>query len=1144
MNQPNLKIQSSERDIDPNVLQRRAAAPQTSVWVGASAGSGKTKVLTDRVLRLLLPRDDGQPGSKPHKILCLTFTKAGAGEMSLRLSRTLSAWAIAPEEKLQGDLKDLLGRAPKPLEIKAARRLFAQVIDAPGGLQIMTIHSFCQSVLGRFPLEASAPPHFKPLEEREANILLSLARDAVFKKADAEKSSPLALAIEIIASTINADQFIDLIKNISGERHQLRKLLDKNFGADGLYAKLCATLDILPNQRGYDIFLSGCGDDVFSKELRAIAASLINSKKSEDKKSGEKIAAWLSSSPPERAKQFNAYIGAYFTNDGDMRKSILASDRADILTAKAQRIIKLQDAAKAADSAALTHHLLILAEAILQEFQRIKNERGALDFDDLIGLTLNLLKKEKMAGWVLYKLDQGIDHILIDEAQDTNPEQWEIIELLSEEFMSGHGARDIDRTVFVVGDEKQSIYSFQRAAPEMFRNMHTLFETKIKKSERNWDDVDLNISYRSTESVLRAVDATFETPDMRQGLSLKDIQHHAWRRGQAGLVELWPICEGLKEEDAEPWTPPTRIIEHQTGGARLAQQIAQTIHGWLDNGEILPARDRAIRPEDILILFRSRNAFFHQLARALKSANIPISGDDRMILNEQLAAQDMLAMAQFALSPNDDLTLATILKSPLIGWNEEKLYQAAIGRSGSLWDALQKPDYESETRYLNDLIAQAAVDHPYEFFSRMLQSPCPADSVSGLRAFKQRLGSDATDPLDELLNAALNFERSEVASLQGFLRWQAQESDGIKREMEEPRNETRLMTIHGAKGLQAPIVILPDTIRSKTGGPATNDKRLLWPDKTDLPAPFWTPRSSMECQAFANAKRRIEERQEEESRRLLYVAMTRAEDRLYICGHKGKIAARPDSWHIAVESGLKRIEEHEILENGGVRISNPQIKDPDKADIKSKSEIAAKPAPSWLTAPAPSEPSPPRPLIPSRPSESETSAAPALSPLKNENAYRFRRGILTHKLLQFLPDLSPDRRADAAQKFAERYGADLPADIRQSAAAETLAILNDPEFHQIFGPGSAAEISVTGLIGSNRIISGQIDRLLVTPTDIYIIDYKTNRPPPHHEKDVSPIYIKQMQAYADALKLIYPDRVIHGALLWTDGPRLMPISLS
>ncbi len=1126
------------RDIDPNVQQARASRPDHSIWVTASAGTGKTKVLTDRVLRLLLPRGDAEEGTLPGRILCLTFTKAGAGEMALRLTKTLSRWAVMPTGELTEHLQKLLAHEPSRNDIAAARRLFSEVSDTPGGLKIMTIHSFCQSVLGRFPLEASIPPNFKPLEEDEANALLERARDDVIKTA-----SP---ALERIARAVNEDQFFELIRAIVKEREQLKNITEKFGSIEGIYNELCEQTGVHPGQEGHDILKMAC-DSVDEPALRGACKALAASTGKKEPEWAIAMQDWLDSTG--RVRKFDAWKSVFITTEGIARTSGFPTKEVEkrnpglveILRAESERLLQTINLKNAADGALLTRDLLLLGQKIIDRYQTLKAERAALDFDDLIFTTCALLegKAAKLTGdmaaaWVLYKLDAGLDHILVDEAQDTNPEQWRIVEAITQEFATGLGARETDRTIFVVGDEKQSIYSFQRASRDLFEEKHGTLKEKIESAGKKWDDVPLNISFRSTKSVLQAVDNVFR--NIQSGVSQTEVEHTSYRAGQAGRVELWPLFETEKQDKSDAWTLPTEIVESTDGASNLAAHIAAQVKQWIGKEE-LPARDRKVRPGDIMILFRTRNALFNKVTKALKDEGLPVTGADRMKLNDQIAVQDLMACASFALQPLDDLTLACILKSPLIGMSEADLFTLAHGREKQpLWLRVTENTPEPIKKYLDDIQHNAAAMRPFDFFTWLLQSPCPFDKASGLRALQTRLGPDIIDPVDELLNSILDFETLGLPSLQNFVQRQLRGEKEIKREMEEAGNAVRLMTVHGSKGLQAPIVILPDTVRIQRGVASKTDARLLWPDKTHLNVPLWSPRSEENYELYDQARAMLDQREDEEYRRLLYVAMTRAEDRLYLAGCKGTKNSNLKKWYDALREGLQSIENVETLEDGTLRLENPQTKDPDRADKKQKQSKTAGKIPAYLLAPSAPEKMPGAPLNPSKLDTEE----PAInSPLQPGNPHRFRRGILTHKLLEFLPNLAPEKHTEAAKNFLEHFAADIPPEMRAGIAKETLAILTDAKFAAVFGSGSLAEIPVTGKMADGRIVSGQIDRLLITADEILIVDYKTNRPPPLDEKDVPAVYKSQMHAYREVLSRIYPGRTVSCALLWTDGPRLM-----
>ncbi len=1155
-NDPKTQITPS-RETDPNVLQRNASDPFASVWVSASAGTGKTKVLTDRVLRLLLPRAEGISGTPAHKILCLTFTKAAASEMALRINKTLAEWAVMDEEQLNKKLDNLLGRAPRHDETLAARKLFADVIDTPGSLKIMTLHSFCQSILGRFPLEAGITPNFSVLDESGSREIMEQARMQVYKRAANERASPLAQALNNIALTISEDQFSNLLMELSKEKTQIETILGQNWDINGLYTKICTALNIKPGLNAEQIIRNACLDKNFAmNDLREAGRVLYESDKSSDQKSAAYLLDWLDEAPEGRVSSFDRYKLAYFTKENQPRAKLMTNTPAeknpillDVMEQERDRLLDINDQINRATCAALTRDLMLLGSEIIQRYTDLKKTHGVLDFDDLISLTTTLLSGgingrqiDLMPSWVLYKLDQGLDHILIDEAQDTNPEQWTIIKAVAEEFFAGMGAQDdVLRTIFTVGDEKQSIYSFQRASPEEFETMRAHFDQVINAANLKWSNVDLNTSFRSTRSILEAVDLVFQQDGLKQDPGFSQTHHVSFRSAQAGLIELWPLYENENIEKPDPWDPPITITDARSGASLCAEGVANTIQKWIETGDILESHGRPIEPGDIMILVRTRTAFVNQLIRALKTRQIPVAGHDRMVLNEQLAVQDLMALIEFCLLPTDDLTLACLLKSPLIGLAEEDLYTLAVDRDGSLWDAVLKDEsLKNSISYLNSFIEDAHHMHPFEFLSAALARPCPADHISGLRAIKSRLGSDALDPIDELLNAALRFEEDHTPSLQNFIRWQKSGSAQIKREMEESGGQVRIMTVHGSKGLQAPIVIMPDTVRTGRQVPGQSGKRLLWPHKTGMDIPIWSPRKDMDFDIYTNAYNALEKKADQEYRRLLYVAMTRAEERLYVTGYKPKYDPLDDSWYNYIQSALKASPAAQEDEDGILRLLNKREKEPDKRSKVNKTETHATAAPAWLFQPAPAEPSPPQPLVPSRPSGNEPAA---LSPLQATNKNRFRRGNITHKLLQFLPDIQAPLRTETAEKFLNRFAADIEEPVRKSILHECMNIMNDSRFAPLFGPGSRAEVPITGLIHGRELISGQIDRLYIDEKNIWIIDFKTNRPPPTDAKDIPDIYKNQMRAYHDTLRQIYPTHAIHCGLIWTDGPFLMPVEL-
>ncbi len=574
--------------------QRRAAEPQSSIWVAASAGTGKTKVLTDRVLSLMLH------GTQPARILCLTFTKAAAAEMANRVAERLAGWTATSDAKLAEELEQLIGQAPGQELIGNARQLFARVLDAPGGLKIKTIHAFCQSLLGRFPLEARVPPHFQVLDERSAEKMLQAAREEVLAAAHRPGGEELAQAVAVITAHAHEQSFHELMTALIGERARVLRLIRDHQGVEGLVAGLCRALGIGVGETATTVLAEATADAAFdSKGLKLATAAMAQGSKT-DRSHGAAIEAWLTASPQGRTASFQDYLAAFFTEggQGDSYKTLIYKDALaarpgadEILADEAERLEAVRDRLHGIAVSQASAAMLRLGAAVLEAYKRHKRARGLLDYDDLILETRDLLTREGVAAWVLYKLDGGVDHVLIDEAQDTNPEQWQVIKALTAEFFAGEGARETLRTVFAVGDAKQSIFSFQRADPHAFAEMSEYFATKAQAARQGWDKVDLDVSFRSTAAVLQAIDRVFASPEVHDGVLFGEsgLSHDSVRVGQAGLVELWPAADPREAEDPAEWEPPRARSSIAPARARRAGLIDRRI--WLWTGVSADAGD-------------------------------------------------------------------------------------------------------------------------------------------------------------------------------------------------------------------------------------------------------------------------------------------------------------------------------------------------------------------------------------------------------------------------------------------------------------------------------------------------------------------------------------------------------------------------
>ncbi len=1143
--------------------QRKATSPAHSAWVEANAGTGKTKVLTDRVTRLLLA------GTKPERILCLTFTKAAAAEMRNRLAAQLGRWALAEEADLDEAIARLIDRPPEAEERVIARRLFARVLDAPGGINILTIHAFCQALLKRFPLEAGVAPGFEVLDEGEAGTILKQAQDEQMA-ALARRDAPLALrdALAAVAGRISIAEYDELMKKLLGERAWLLSRVADEAGLARERVRLAAALGADPEASAGALMSALCQDSAFDgASLRAAARALAKGEK-ENRKYSELMLLWLDAAE-ERPARLDDYRSVFFTQQGRPRKKIAGKaalkempEIDTVLRTESDRLAAAHERIRAAVLIDLTVALLRLGLDIVERYARGKRRRAALDYDDLIVATRRLLEHADSAAWVLYKLDGGIDHVLVDEAQDTNPDQWEVIRRLTEEFFVGEGAIERNRTIFAVGDTKQSIFGFQRADPRKLADMRVWFAERSKAAEMRFESVDLVVSFRSTAAVLDAVDWVFGEDAAAQGLGdVGSVMHLPSRAGQPGRVELWPLVRGTRSEadptdlDADPGSlaPPHARL------ARLVALHAKSLIGI----ERRASTGKLLNAGDIMVLVRRRNAFVTALVRALKREAIDVAGVDRLDLGSELAIQDLLALARFVLLPQDDLNLACLLKSPLVGLDEEALFRLAWNRPGRLWRELRRrsaedPRFAAAHERLASWLARADYTTPFDFFAAAL------GPEGGRARLLERLGREAADPIDELLARALQYQRAEAGSLQGFLRWFEAGGGDIKRDLDaNRRREVRILTVHAAKGLQAPVVYLPDTTRVPQGS-----DRLL--TAADGEARLWVARSEDANEAARAWRAEMRARSMDEQNRLLYVAMTRAEDRLYIGGWIGTRPQDPGCWYDRVAAGLEASVAADI---------SPDVEQPraratrrtydftlgplgdegwqgDGYELIGEGRIAGgiqeelplplpDALPAWSRLDAPAEPDPPVPLAPSQPLPDESASDnPPFSPLASEESNRWRRGVLMHELLRHLPAIAPGERAAAARRFLAQPAHELPPQTVELWSEEALRVTEAPAHAALFAPNSRAEVPLIGTVQTPRgtfTVSGQIDRLAVSDREVLIVDFKSNRPPPASAEGVALAYRRQLALYRRLLQSIYPGRRVRAFLLWTAAPDLMEI---
>ena len=1118
--------------------QALASDPVVHASLSASAGTGKTQVLTARVLRLLLK------GARPESILCLTFTKAAAAEMSNRIGARLAAWVRLKDSELGTDLLHL-GESNDPKTRELARQLFARVLDCPGGLKIQTIHAFAQSLLAAFPAEAGIVPGFQPIEGRAEQELVRRTLADLMAGAEADRDEALIRDVQCLSRRLGEAGAVEYLQACARRREALVALGER----DRIEPAIRRLMD-LPDESVEDYIARRCGDDGFDCDLlRAVADANRRWGAQTGLGHANLIDDWLALTPIERAAGLSELRKVVLTDKGTLKVSAGQARAEPHYEAQAGRLanligdlLRIQNGARlAADMAAG----LRAGQAFAKAYAAAKRAAGVADFNDLIEWTRALLKQPGMGDWVRYKLDRQVDHVLVDEAQDTNAAQWEIVEHLVEEYFSGSSeAEGRTRTLFMVGDFKQAIYGFQGTDPGRFRDVREHFKERAasmsagedlfsyRRNTQEFRDLSIAASFRSAQPVLDVVDAVIgSVGPAALGLSDLPPPHRAHHQDRPGLVELWEAfavepSPDDSDEGEERWIS-IRDREY-------ANALAERVKTMVEEAPMLSSTGRPLTPGDILVLVRSRGELASLIVARLFSAGVPVAGVDRLHLHEPLVVQDLLAAAKFAVQPNDDLNLACLLVSPLIGWDQDRLRELAYGRKGSLWRELREraTEFDDAHQALAELLRIADFTPPSRFLETILTGP-----MQGRRKLYSRLGMAARDAIDELMNSALEFERNETASLDRFLSWFSRGTVDVQRDPGAPANEVRVMTVHGAKGLEAPVVILADA----TADPARLGRTPL---TVDVPvegaglAPLLRPKKDERCPPFEEIILAEEKRDLEEHLRLLYVALTRAADRLIVSGVRPKerkdgADPRPaNCWHRIVETAMLKIAEpgegHAALRFGSEDGSARRTKD--------KIALPAAAVPEWATRAAPVEARPPRPLAPSAIAADDETAPPPSEAMRAAAL----RGTWIHQLLERLPAVGASARPDAAKRWLDRSAGVNDAAVREEIVTQVCDILSDPRFTQLFGPGSLGEAPLAATLQDGRVIAGTVDRLRVEDGRVSVIDFKTGKVPAT-DRDIPNAHRAQMQAYVAALQVIFPGRQVSASLLYTSGPNLIEL---
>lgn len=1142
--------------------QARASNPDNSVFVAANAGSGKTHVLVNRVIRLLLG------GVPPEKILCITFTKAAAANMAERVFTNLGHWVTLDDTALDAAIRSA-GAEPSAKLRQRARELFACALETPGGLKVQTIHALCTRLLQQFPFEANVPARFAVLDDRDQAEMMERANLSVLLAASADPQSATGRALNTAMAWAADATFQDVVREACLSRDRFMAWADGARDPDDALAQLNAALGLVAGDNIEDVERDIVDGPVMPSSQWGALAVRFEAGSKTDAAHAEYLHEALAQTGGARA---DTYLKLFLDSKQEPRSKLYTKtlEKADpLLTAlldrEQPRVLALIDKRRAIAVRDRTGALLIIATAVAAHYRGEKQARGLLDYDDLIDKTLAMLANVS-SGWVHFKLDRGVDHVLIDEAQDTSPRQWDIIERIVAEFTTGKGARDgVKRTIFAVGDEKQSIFSFQGAAPREFDERRRGFDTRFTGAELNFEKVSFDYSFRSGESVLQSVSSTFKTQDIFKSITTDERgmpPHMALADAAPSTVDLWELETPDERPEIEGWRAPFDAVAETSPDVRLARRVQLAIADLIGRRETTGAgeRRRPLSYGDMLVLVRKRGRAFDSVIHALKHAGIPVAGADRLKLTEHIAIIDLMNLADALLLPRDDLALAVALKSPLFGLDDDDLLKIAPLREGSLREALiahapGDSKLQSALERLRACENRLAHDTPFSFYAWLLGGQ--SGDHGGRARILARLGPEANDALDEFLELALTYERKAPASLQGFMAWLRAADTEVKRDMEIRRDEVRVMTVHGAKGLEAPVVFLIDTTSSPAEPFRVNLVRM--PQGNGAPTTpsvmVWAGRKGDDPPAMADARAMMKSETDNEYRRLLYVAMTRAADRLIVGGvlPGNRKEPPPGSWYCLIRNGLERsglqLRNLETPHGPVLRYGRPEDFNAPAAAVAASPD--AKPHeefPAWLHDPAPREPAAPVLLRPSDSAGDEPRIVPS-EDTAHARALARQRGTLVHRLLQSLPDLPPDQRAEAAQKYLIRNARDKEGwseDMRAALARQVLGLIADARFAALFGPGSRAEVSIAGRLKRQglplALVSGQIDRLVIEDSEIVIADYKTNQNPPGKVDDVPRDYVSQLSLYRAVLTNLYPGRTVRCALLWTQSAEMMELS--
>jgi len=1206
-----------------NVNSLDACNPAFNATVSASAGSGKTWLLITRIVRLLIA------GADPGNIIALTFTRKAAGEMQIRLNQRLFAMATADEKMLEQQLQ-MIGCSIDQNNKTIAAGLYEKLIHSLYPIRIQTFHSFCQDILSRFPLEADIPPGFELIEdtsllERQAWQALFDKANPLIKKSAIKQASDFAPAgqklvehLDIIMQFCNGpDNTLTALSSFLAHRsdwwaYTAHTAQPVDFACRALAQSLQLDENLTRDgQKPAAQFLNESNTEkllIFSNLLREI-------KNITSEKHADSIDTALQDEKDSETR-FSLIASAFIKKDGEKliqgRQHSAALEK-KLGTENASRFIELHDEIaekiqrvneqnKRLLSLKLNSAWYFAGHQYVEIFQQLKREMRLLDFTDLEWKCYELLQHADNAHWVQYKIDQRIDHILIDEFQDTNPTQWHLLSPILEEIAAGPEQRA--RSVFLVGDEKQSIYSFRRANPALqFMASQWLADNLQARA------TPLDFSRRSSAAIIECVNQIFEQPDIKDIMTGYSM-HDTWLKtlpGQVMLCELFEEDETVRDDAANdsttsdvaedsnhatsrqagyfrnPLKQPREIslktIRHKEAGY-IARQILQ-----LKNGHSLITDNNVVRPlefGDIMILMRNRT-HIDIYEDALKQHGIAFIGSKKGGLLDNLEIQDLICLLNTLITPYSDLALAQVLKSPIFNASDEDLILIARENNAAHWyerllHLAADPEDNTVRPALSEALRRAASLLPrwQQLAEQLPVHDCLDRIFSEGNIIKRYVAANRTANREKVaancqrfLELSLETDSGRYPSITRFLQQLNHLKYYSSNPPEEPLSKSdesrvRLMTIHGSKGLESPVVFLADC-NSTSSNRDTYASLVRWPAEESRPVNFQLQLNKDNTdQVTQKLQQEKLGEQTREELNLLYVALTRAREQLYISGIKNR-KSNDRSWYQIIASGMENITERETtIDDIGCRVFRHLAYDavtvtqPDAPAMPSDTQRnidqrLLKPIePQYLNKPAANNMIAPSLFIDedfATETVPDSEGTAAQQTALDAKTARWR-GIIIHRIIE---QLCKSKTYPAVKLTVEPIYQQLKADIAllqpayieqlDSCIQEAVSLFNHADFTAIFNPATDTltynEMPLMYKQGTQTVY-GIVDRVIRSENSVQIIDYKSHRfAATETAENVAEQFATQLQYYADGIRRLWPTHKVRAGILFTQQQEMV-----